>query len=246
MITGGKFCASRVQFSQVPKTFVNNQPELYPPLAMCPFQRGSRHWGLNFSNQKHTQLKNLSSRNIFSRSRKPGGVWSDCGGNQSGGDGGPQPRHSARRLLLLWILTLGTPGCTQLYDWVRWRLMSRRRESLSLARREGSRRATCVCIGASGTGSPPCRAPCVPSGSGRPLSGTTPAASGASQSTPGSLYQNNLFKGRQRLQCFSRPILTNALASYILQLNDCIKLYRKKLMFMSFASRMGGANEKPC
>lgn len=80
---------------------------------------------------------------------------------------------------------------------------------MSWVRREGSRRATCVYTGASGTGSPPCRAPCALFGSGRPLSGTTPVASGASQSTPGSLYENNLFKGRQRLQCLSREALTN-------------------------------------
>lgn len=102
--------------------------------------------------------------------------------------------------------------------------MSQRRESLSWARREGSRRATCVYTGASGTGSPPCRAPCVLFGSGRPLSGTTPAASGASQSTPGSLYQNNLFKGRQRLQCFSRHDLTNVHAFYIFNFDDCMGL----------------------
>lgn len=60
--------------------------------------------------------------------------------------------------------------------------------------REGSRRATCVYTGASGTGSPPCRAPCVLFGSGRPLLGTTLVASGASQSTPGSLCQNSRFK----------------------------------------------------
>ena len=57
-------------------------------------------------------------------------------------------------------------------------------------RRAGSRTAICVCTAASGTGSPPCRAPCGPVGSGRPPSGTTPGASAASQSSPGSLQES--------------------------------------------------------
>ena len=52
---------------------------------------------------------------------------------------------------------------------------------------EGSRRATCVCFAASGRGNPLSPALFEHAGSGHPLSGTTPEASAASQSTPGSL-----------------------------------------------------------
>lgn len=65
---------------------------------------------------------------------------------------------------------------------------------MNLGRRGGSRKATCVYIGVSGTGSPPCRALCVLFGSGRPPSGTTQVASDASQSTLGCLHQKTLVK----------------------------------------------------
>lgn len=61
---------------------------------------------------------------------------------------------------------------------------------MSLGRTEGSRRATCVYIAVSGTGSPPCPALCVLFGSGHPLSGTTLVANDVSQNTLGSLYRN--------------------------------------------------------
>jgi len=67
------------------------------------------------------------------------------------------------------------------------------RGSLSLGRREGSRRATCVYIAVSGTGSPPCHVLCVLFGSGHLPSSTKLVASDVSQSILGSLYQNNLF-----------------------------------------------------
>lgn len=81
--------------------------------------------------------------------------------------------------------------------------MSRRKESASLGRKEGSRRATCVYIAVSGTSSLPCHAPCALFGSGHLLSGTTLAASDVSQSTPGSLYQNTCFKEPSKRQVFS-------------------------------------------
>lgn len=68
---------------------------------------------------------------------------------------------------------------------------------MSLGRKEGSRRAICVYIAFSGTGSLPCHAPCVLFGSGHLLSGTTLVASDVSQSTLGSLYQNTCFKELQ-------------------------------------------------
>lgn len=71
---------------------------------------------------------------------------------------------------------------------VRWQQMSQRKGSVSLGRKEGSRRATCVYIAVSGTGSLPCHAPCVLFGSDHLLSGTTLVASDVSQSTLGSLY----------------------------------------------------------
>lgn len=83
--------------------------------------------------------------------------------------------------------------------------MSQRKESLSLGRKEGSRRATCVYIAVSGTGSPLCHVLCVLFGSGRPLSGTTPVASDVSQSTLGSLHQNKLFKELKILQYVGFP-----------------------------------------
>lgn len=73
---------------------------------------------------------------------------------------------------------------------VRWQRMSQKKRSLSLERKVGSRRATCVYIAVSGTGSPPCHALCVLVGSGHPLSGTTQAATDVSQNSLGSLQQN--------------------------------------------------------
>lgn len=110
--------------------------------------------------------------------------------------------------------------------------MSQRKESLSLGRREGSRRATCVYIAVSGTGSPPCRAPCVLFGSGHPLSGTTQVASDASQSTLDSLYQNNLFKVLLWLQC-TRQDLSNVYLDFTC-LNCCIIIcdYRKTSSYL--------------
>lgn len=72
---------------------------------------------------------------------------------------------------------------------------------MSLGRREGSKKATCVYIAVSGTGSLPCRAPCVLFGSDRLLSGTTLVANDVSQSTLGSLYQNTCFKELQSVKC---------------------------------------------
>lgn len=84
---------------------------------------------------------------------------------------------------------------------VRLQQMSQRKGSVSLGRKEGSRRATCVYIAVSGTGSLPCHAPCVLFGSGHLLSGTTLVASDVSQNTLGFLYENTCFKELQRVKC---------------------------------------------
>lgn len=70
---------------------------------------------------------------------------------------------------------------------------------MNLGRKEGSRKATCVYIAVSGTGSPPCHVLCVLFGSGHPLSGTTQVASDVSQSTLGCLCRNTLFKEEQMM-----------------------------------------------
>lgn len=67
-------------------------------------------------------------------------------------------------------------------------------ESLSLGRKEGSRRATCVYIAVSGTSNPPCPALFGLFDSGHPLSSTKQEANDVSQSIPGSLSQEKLFQ----------------------------------------------------
>lgn len=84
---------------------------------------------------------------------------------------------------------------------IRWQHWNQKRKSWQ---REGSRRATCVYTASSGTGSPPCPAPSVLFDSGRPPSGTTLVASGASQSSPGCLKEawlNNVSKIKCRQIC---------------------------------------------
>lgn len=68
--------------------------------------------------------------------------------------------------------------------------MNRRKRSWE--RKEGSRKATCVYIAVSGTGSLPCRALFELFGSGHPLSGTTLVASDVSQNTLDSLHRNSI------------------------------------------------------
>lgn len=85
---------------------------------------------------------------------------------------------------------------------------------MSLGRKEGSRRATCVYIAVSGTSSLPCHAPCVLFGSGHLLSGTTLVASDVSQSTLGSLCQNTCFKEQQSVKCFHACFFFAKLEAY--------------------------------
>ena len=78
--------------------------------------------------------------------------------------------------------------------------MNQKRESSSLGKKEGSRRATCVYIAVSGTSSPPCHALYVLFGSGHPPSGTTQVAICFSQNIPGSLPRQQLRSFRKSLK----------------------------------------------
>lgn len=72
----------------------------------------------------------------------------------------------------------------------RRKMGTRRRLQKKTARRDCSRTATAAWAAVSGGDSPPSHAPCGPADSDLPLSSTTQAATGASQSIPGFLEQN--------------------------------------------------------